>query len=235
MKDPDKNQPLTADQQTVLDFLRENVDFFAAPFNSPNPFKRWVEESTPRRELVIDSTIKLCKALGDDESDYKSAIYGKGNTDVHNSLVYGNDERIIKLLLHNEPFVVALMEFFHEQEKLKLIECWYNSDQGLTSGNRNSVISWNSFITTVVNKKFKLSWAQRQLQFSSTKENSLLLFEPIVAIEICLFILGEDSTLQVDIDNIRTQLSELLHSPKTPNLIIAYTSSTAKKDSLTSK
>ena len=66
MEEQGNNKELTTDQQIALDFLRENVDFFAAPFISPYPFKLW---SKQQNSFDYYNT-QLLKALDIDEKLY---------------------------------------------------------------------------------------------------------------------------------------------------------------------
>lgn len=112
--------PFSAKQEIALAFLKENIEFFAAPLWNQVLFTQWANHQA----LLVEFSTVLVSAI-DNILHYKNALIGAGNLDRHHSLLYGNDERMRHLLESNKPLVEVLSQLSRDTEVIALWNSWY--------------------------------------------------------------------------------------------------------------
>lgn len=123
--------PLSAKQEIALGFLKEHIEFFAAPLWNQVLFTQWAKPQA----ILVEFSAVLRSAI-DNMVHYKNALIGAGNLDRHHSLLYGKEERIRHLLASNESLVEVLDQLSHDTEVIALWDSWYAANPDIVPKRR---------------------------------------------------------------------------------------------------
>jgi len=136
---------LSEKHQFVLSFIKDNVEFFAAPLWNQFLFKEWGKDVP----LIAHFSQQMHEQdVIEDINEYQEALIGKGNCDRHNSLLYGSDARIIQLLKKSDKLVDFLYSFSEKESLCSIWDEYYGSHpqivpqkKTITQSNSNLAIS----------------------------------------------------------------------------------------------
>ncbi|OGT35460.1 MAG: hypothetical protein A3F11_01665 [Gammaproteobacteria bacterium RIFCSPHIGHO2_12_FULL_37_14] len=105
--------------ETVLRFLKDKLDFFAAPFRLNDDFQSWAEQNK-KALLPLSKKLKLALPLLYIQQNFEKALIGRHPNDP-NCLHAGNEEEIKKLLKNNSELVTTLKTHMNDP----IIAKWY--------------------------------------------------------------------------------------------------------------